>query len=87
MVVVQSLEYLVDLGLRVAAAGLECLRHLVEQQQADRALGGQRRDPAIPDERAQPVGKLLKGASIDTIMTRPRTAPRGKASALVSGMP
>jgi len=31
VVVVQSLEYLVDLGLRVAAAGLECLRHQVEE--------------------------------------------------------
>lgn len=56
MVVVKGLEDLVHGEFRVAAAGLEGLRDLVEQQQPGRALGGDGRDPAVPH-----VGTELPG--------------------------
>ena len=40
-------------GLRVLAAGLERLRHLVEQLPAAAPLGGHRGDPAVADEGQQ----------------------------------
>jgi histidinol-phosphatase len=63
MVVVQGLENLVDDCLLVAAAGLERLRDLVEQQQAGCPPRRHRRNPAIPDERPQRRGKVTEHAA------------------------
>jgi len=56
MVVVDRLEDLVDGEFGVPVPRLERLRHLVEQQQAGRALGGEDRDPAVPHVTAQLAG-------------------------------
>jgi len=51
---------LVDLGFQVFAAGLERLRHLIKEQPAAGALGGERGDLAVPDEGSQLVRRVGK---------------------------
>jgi hypothetical protein len=57
---VEGLEYLVDRGLGVAAAGLEGLGDLVEQEQAGRALGRDDRDPPVADVAAELAGQVTE---------------------------
>src|SRR5690349_17696912 len=53
VVIEDLLEDVVDGRFRVPAAGLERLNHLVEQQTTPGALGRNRGDLAVPDERPQ----------------------------------
>jgi histidinol-phosphatase len=58
VVVEDRLEDLVDGRLRVSAARLKRLRHLVKQQQAAGALGRHGRNPAVADERPQFIRRV-----------------------------